>query len=400
MYDACEPEFSYFSFCVVRLVVYEDGDKEHLSLYQLQKLAKKEVFRSTDNDIDDDKSTLLSPLAVKHKVSMKHTNEVNIATAISCVPPVQVQNQHNSCFAHVLIQNIVSSVPLRTAILDSLPISNGLVCLPKYDVAYDCILLFLQHIFNSKPGHIIKRPEQLFQAMRCCQSTQYSFGDSICPIEFLHTILIQLTEHDCQHYFIFDVLNFCNQTTSKLDCMNCGMFLKQSWVASEDVMHPSMIGINPPIGDLLDLPDLIKMSLHDQKVELCHPMFCKTCNKTVRLVYENKYFQLDKGLIPQVLLIQVVPRLNDNNEWMNPFHVPVEMDMTDFMNVSNIEDNKDRLTPIVASLTGFIQHIRGESRKKLMERQSSVAITLVQQKVLLTIISIFQMICSQTNQRM
>jgi hypothetical protein len=83
----------------------------------------------------------------------------------------------------------------------------------------------------------------------------------------------------------------------------------------------------------------------------------------MRLVYENKYFQLDKDLIPQVLLIQVVPRLNDNNEWINPFHVPVEMDMTDFMNVSNIEDNKDRLTPIVASLTGFIQHIRGESRK-------------------------------------
>ena len=53
-----------------------------------------------------------------------------------------------------------------------------------------------------------------------------------------------------------------------------------------------------------------------------------TRNKTVHLVYENKYFQLDKDLIPQVLLVQVVLRLNDNNEWNNPFHVPVEIEMT------------------------------------------------------------------------
>jgi hypothetical protein len=131
--------FTYFSFCLVSLVVYEDGDKEHLSLYQLQKMAKKEAFCAIDNEIHDDKSLLLSPLAVKHKVSMKHQTEVNVSSALSCVPPIQVQNQHNSCFAHVLIQNIVSSIPLRTAILDSCPISSGLVCLPQYNVAYDHI---------------------------------------------------------------------------------------------------------------------------------------------------------------------------------------------------------------------------------------------------------------------
>ena len=94
----------------MRLVVYEDGDKEHLSLYQLQKLAKKEAFCATNNEIDDDKSLLLLPLAVKQKVFNEIHNEVNIPRAMSCVPLVQVQNQHHSCFAHVLIKNIVSSV--------------------------------------------------------------------------------------------------------------------------------------------------------------------------------------------------------------------------------------------------------------------------------------------------
>ena len=127
----------------MRFVVYEYGDKEHLSIYELQKLAKKEVFCVTDNEIDVDKSLLLSPLAVKCKVSIKHQNEVNIANALYCAPPAQVRNQHNSCFAHVLVQNIMSSIPLRTAILNFLPISDGLVCVLKYDVAYDHILLLL-----------------------------------------------------------------------------------------------------------------------------------------------------------------------------------------------------------------------------------------------------------------
>lgn len=39
------------------------------------------------------------------------------------------------------------------------------------------------------------------------------------------------------------------------------------------------------------------------------------------------------------------------------------MDLSDFMNVTNIENNNDTLTPIVTSLTDFIQHIRGEFRK-------------------------------------
>jgi hypothetical protein len=59
-------------------------------------------------------------------------------------------------------------------------------------------------------------------------------------MELLHAILRQSTEHDCQHYIIFNVLNFCNQMTSKFDCMDCGLCLKQSWAASEDAIHPTI----------------------------------------------------------------------------------------------------------------------------------------------------------------
>jgi hypothetical protein len=61
----------------------------------------------------------------------------------------------------------------------------------------------------------------------------------------------------------------------------------------------------------------------------------------------------------------VDPKLNDNNEWINPFQFPIGMDLTDFMNVTNIETNTDSSTPIVAFLIGFIQHIRGEFRKQI-----------------------------------
>lgn len=36
-----------------------DGDKEHLSFYQLQKLAKKEASHAIANEIDDDYTFLL-----------------------------------------------------------------------------------------------------------------------------------------------------------------------------------------------------------------------------------------------------------------------------------------------------------------------------------------------------
>jgi hypothetical protein len=75
-----------------------------------------------------------------------------------------------------------------------------------------------------------------------------------------------------------------------------------------------MIGINPPIGVLKDLPDLLKMSLHDQEVEMCQLVLCTACNKTVSSADENNDCQLDRDHIHQDLLIQVVPKLNDNND--------------------------------------------------------------------------------------
>jgi hypothetical protein len=189
-----------------------------------------------------------------------------------------MRNGHNSCFASTLVQNIVASGPMWKAFLECASIKDGLVSKPKYDLAFDHIQTMLLKIFNHHPGYIIENPNDLFEATRRCVSNHYAFGDSICPIEFLPAILQQLKDHDAEIYSIFDVLNFRKQIVSKMDCMGCGSHVDMIWSKLSDAIHPSLIGINPPVGDIKDLTELLKASMHDLEILLPKPLHCTQCN--------------------------------------------------------------------------------------------------------------------------
>ncbi len=88
-------------------------------------------------------------------------------------------------------------------------------------------------------------------------------GDPICPIEFLQRLLQQVIEVDMEHVEIFEVLGMCNKTKSKFDCAICrSLLLKNVFRDLHHVLYPSMIGIEPPIGEMLSLEVLLRRELH------------------------------------------------------------------------------------------------------------------------------------------
>ena len=60
---------------------------------------------------------------------------------------------------------------------------------------------------------------------------------------------------------------------------------------------------------------------------------------------------------PKTLIVNVVTSLDANGSQTNPFDVPIEMDFTEFMNESEIDEFKNKI--YTATLTAFIQHFPG-----------------------------------------
>ena len=46
------------------------------------------------------------------------------------------------------------------------------------------------------------------------------------------------------------------------------------WSKLSDAIHLSLIGINPPVGDIKDLMELLKASMHDLEIVLPKPLNC------------------------------------------------------------------------------------------------------------------------------
>ena len=137
----------------MRWCVYEDGDNEELSFHQLQVLAQRELFRPPEDN--NDWSQINSPQNVSRRLQIRHQNVLSIENAKINLPPVNIKNAHGCCFADTLIQNIISSRPLRCAILESAPMSDELMCRLKYPVGYDCLQLMIGEMFKHPPGHVI-----------------------------------------------------------------------------------------------------------------------------------------------------------------------------------------------------------------------------------------------------
>ena len=119
-----------------------------------------------------------------------------------------------------------------------------------------------------------------------------------------------------------------------------------------------MIGIEPPIDETLDLRTLLKRELHEKCVALDQNCYCNVCQKTVSTAIQTTYFydpENYKDDIPKTLLINVLSCLDTNGRCKNPFNVPVEMDFTEFMYKSEIDEFKNKI--YTATLTGFIQRI-------------------------------------------
>ncbi len=71
------------------------------------------------------------------------------------------------------------------------------------------------------------------------------------------------------HLEIFEVLGMCNKTKSKFNCAICGSpLLKNVFRDLHHVLYPSMIGIEPPIGEMLSLEVLLRRELHGKCVDL------------------------------------------------------------------------------------------------------------------------------------
>ncbi len=70
------------------------------------------------------------------------------------------------------------------------------------------------------------------------------------------------------------------------------------------------------------------------------------------LFYDPENYKDD---IPKTLIVNVLSCLDANGRCKNPFDVPVEMDFTEFMYKSEIDEFKNKI--YTATLTGFIQRI-------------------------------------------
>jgi hypothetical protein len=161
------------------------------------------------------------------------------------------------------------------------------------------------------------------------------------------------------HLEIFDVVGMCNHTKTQIDCGVCGAPMQKNIFKDwSGFMYPSMIGIEPPIDETLDLRTLLKRELHEKYVVLDQNCYCNVCQKTVSAAIQTTYFhdpENYKDDIPKTLIVNVLSCLDANGRCKNPFHVPVEMDFTEFMYESEIDEYKNKIN--TATLTGFIQRI-------------------------------------------
>jgi hypothetical protein len=99
-------------------------------------------------------------------------------------------------------------------------------------------------------------------------------------------------------------------------------------------MYPSMIGIEPPIDETLDLRTLLKRELHEKCVALDQNRYCNVCQKMVSAAIQTTYFydpENYKDDIPKTCIVNVLSCLDANGRCKNPFDVPVEMEFMEFI---------------------------------------------------------------------
>jgi hypothetical protein len=145
------------------------------------------------------------------------------------------------------------------------------------------------------------------------------------------------------------------------DCIECGRHLGHDFKPESEAIHPGMIGINPPDGDLVDFEDLLKKSMSNLISKFRDPKFCNHCQEYRFSAFENQLFIQDRDKIPQVMIVNVETRVDKDGQWTNPFNVQTEIDMTDFIRQNKIESEEGGNLPVVATLTGYIQRVTGLS---------------------------------------
>ena len=280
-------------------------------------------------------------------------------TTIPVNAPPQLNNVASCCFANTWLQIVMSSDPMRSAMLPALDISHPdrSPCQP-FDDFRSMMNKYEEMIRRKQPGvvdmsDIVCILRWIEAKMRTKTDRGYSYGQQICPLQFFQYIREQLEENGHRDHPILTELFLLSQIVSHRTCP-CR---PDTQVCVENCPDNMALSISHTNTSGCLLSDCINAHFTARSTERISAKEDHHNSCTHAEVEERLWMSPLQGSREKVLLICLTPFLEDQTTPVPPSKIAqpeLTLDLTKYVLPSDVTG--DHSTAIRAELTGYISY--------------------------------------------